>query len=346
MGNCNSNDDQIGQIRSINVDPASGRRKISSMRMYNTECDLSDIKITERFVVNKDGELVFTKLFEPKDPMKAKAMILHSIGFSGNISWSAQDIGIQFAKLGFVTFMFDHKGHGQSDGDFVRITDYKKDLVDHTIWIFNYAVTEYVQSNDIYKKNIDEKNNYFATGHSMGGCNTVHVALQEQEQNTLNIKGIILFAPMIGIPPSEIPSRIILWIMKNVLLPIHPKLKLRKFGKDKPKKIEKQVATHENHDDPIGYPEKVPMITGLTLLEMSRYAQNNAHQLRMPMLILQGNDDNIVNVNMLQPFYDNYGGKKEDKMLKIMDGGQHALWKSNPEIFDIVGKWVMKYIDQ
>ena len=39
--------------------------------------------------------------------------------------------------------MFDHKGHGQSDGDFVRITDYKKDLVGHTIWIFNYAVTEY-----------------------------------------------------------------------------------------------------------------------------------------------------------------------------------------------------------
>eukprot|EP01083_Nonionella_stella_P106410 307092_1 len=113
------------------LDDAEGRRKNVGVNEYlkkQRQLDVSNIKITQELVEkpNKDGSVtsMFTKLFEPQDPTKAKGMLLHCVGFVDRVDWTPTDIGAAFAKQGFVVFMFDNKGMGRSDGLFSYINDW------------------------------------------------------------------------------------------------------------------------------------------------------------------------------------------------------------------------------
>ena len=325
------------------IDTAVVRRNLSKQKIYESKLDHTNIKITEKYVENESGDIIFTKLFEPKNPSKAKAIILHSVGFSARIGWVPHDFGVQSAQQGLIVFMFDHKGMGETDGRFCRIDDFDKDFVDRGIWIFNYAINEYIKSNDVYKKLIDKPQNYFLSGHSMGGASTIRIALKEQKKNTLNIKGIILIAPMCQIGADKMPSPVTLWILQNILLPVIPGARLINSGMDKTTLNHKvQEITDQ---DPIGDCNYIALITGMNLLQTTQFIQENAKNLKMPMLICQGDKDIATDCNGCAEFFDNCDQiKKEDKLMKIYQDKGHTLWLEEPEMINDVKEWINRYL--
>ena len=116
------------------------------------------------------------------------------------------DIGVSYAKLGFIVFLYDNKGMGKTDGNYLSITDFDQDIVEPAIWIFKHAINEYIKSNKIYRKNIDRNKNYFLSGHSMGGATVICIALKEQEKKSLNVRGIIILAPMCKVDEDNAPK--------------------------------------------------------------------------------------------------------------------------------------------
>ena len=85
-----------------------------------------------------------------------------------------------------------------------------------------------IKKNKVYKNSIEKYQNYFLSGHSMGGANAIYIALQEQKKNTLNIKGIILIAPMCQI--VHIPPPFISWLLENIVMTIIPNAKVINFN--------------------------------------------------------------------------------------------------------------------
>ena len=286
--------------------------------------------------------MVFTRLFEPKDPSKAKAMILHSAGFGANVNWASHDLGVQYAQLGYVVFMFDHKGHGNSDGMHCQIDDFDKDIVDPAIWIFNYAINEYIKTNVIYQKSIDKPKNYFLSGASMGGANSIYIALREQQENTLNIKGMILLAPMCEISPEKIPSALTIYILKNVLLHLIPSARLISTGLDKMSLNEEVQKVLDQ--DPI-LCSNIALVTGLTLFVVTQFVEANAAKLKIPMLICQGCKDVVTNCDGCIQFFDKCDNiKAEDKEMKIYKDSGHMLWMEEPEMINDINQWISKYL--
>ena len=176
-------------------DTAIGRRHILSEKgidtyLHDWSCDArANVKVTTEYIEKPSGEIAHTKLFQPLNPADAKGMICYSIGFADHMEWFAHDIGCSYAEKGFVVFMCEHKGHGRTDGEFAVITDFDTEIVDEAIWLFFQAIDRYIKPHPVYSQNIDEHNNYFLSGASMGGAITIMIALKLQQRASNPFKG-------------------------------------------------------------------------------------------------------------------------------------------------------------
>ena len=149
--------------------------------------------MTTEYVEKPSGQLAHCKLFEPKNPSDAKGMICYAIGFADHMDCFNHDIGCIYADLGFIVFMVEYKGHGRSDGEYAVIDNFEKDIVDETIWMFLQAIDRHIKPHPVYSKSIDEKNNYFLSGASMGGAVSILIALKLQKKMFNPFKGILIF---------------------------------------------------------------------------------------------------------------------------------------------------------
>eukprot|EP01083_Nonionella_stella_P207135 752780_1 len=161
-----------------NVDSAPGRRILLNELITK---ESASVKVTTEYIQKADGTLLFGKLFEPRNPSDAKAMICYCIGFGDHTEFRLHDIGIEYAEQGFIVFMCDWKGHGRSDGDFIHIQDFDIDIIDEGIFAFDYAINKYIKSHPIYTNTIHKPNNYFLSGSSMGGAIAIRVALKSKK---------------------------------------------------------------------------------------------------------------------------------------------------------------------
>eukprot|EP01084_Bolivina_argentea_P003311 6214_1 len=186
-------------------DTAIGRRQMINENPYCSKyrCDPTVLIKTE-YVEKPNGQLLFTKLFEPKNKTSVKGMIFKASGFASYIDWIGTDIGVQYAKLGFIVLMFDPIGQGRSDGLYCHINNFE-DAIDDAIWIYNYAIDKYIKTNELYTNSIDKNNNYFLMGNSMGGATSILVALKSQKKDN-KFKGIIAVAPLVSIHENMKPA--------------------------------------------------------------------------------------------------------------------------------------------
>ena len=178
-------------------DTAPGRRQILSekgidryLQDYPHDAH-KNVKVTTQYVEKPSGQLAHCKLFEPKNPSDAKGMICYAIGFGDHVDWNNHDTGCIYADLGFIVFMVEYKGHGRSDGEYAVIDNFEKDIVDETIWMFLQAIDRHIKPHPVYSKSIDEKNNYFLGGKSMGGAVSILIALKLQKQKFNPFKGTL-----------------------------------------------------------------------------------------------------------------------------------------------------------
>jgi alpha-beta hydrolase superfamily lysophospholipase len=92
--------------------------------------------------------------------------------------------------------------------------------------------------------------------------------------------------------------------------------------------------------DPLVYTRKVTARLGAEMLKTMQHVTESAAGIRLPLMIVQGGADKLVDPIGAQLFYDAVGS--EDKTLKIYDGFYHEVFNEpeHDQVLDDVAGWV------
>lgn len=239
----------------------------------------------------------------PEKQIKAVLMVVHGLG---EHSGRYMNVVNHFVPLGFAVYGVDQIGHGKSEGrrEFVERFD---DFTD-TLTIFYTMVTEWQADKPI-----------FMLGHSMGGLIASYYLLEHQNK----FKAAIISAPLVKVGDNVSQMTI---TMSQILSKLAPKMGLLALDVNGISRDPEVVAAYVN--DPLVFHGKTPARLGAELLSAMMHVTAEANKIELPVIIVQGAEDNLVEPSGAQMLFDNISSK--DKTIKIYDELYHEVF-NEPE---------------
>ena len=202
-----------------------------------------------------------------------------------------------FVPKGYAVYALDHRGHGRSDGERVRIdkfTDYLKDLKT----FFDL----------VRRENPEEK--IFLVGHSMGAAiSTAYVVRQQHELAGLILSGGGIVTPDMPPPPPR---------------PVGKPLDTAFISRDPA-----VIAAYEN--DPLVFRGPIP--EGSAITETRNQMPELVPQIKLPILIMAGNDPLVTDGLRSKALYERVGSK--DKTLRLYHHLRHEIF-NEPEYKEVL----------
>ncbi len=252
----------------------------------------------------------------PEGEPKAVLLIVHGLA---EHSGRYMNLVNRFVPQGYALYGIDHLGHGRSAGERLvleRFSDYTESLKTYAAMVGRWQPGKPV----------------FLVGHSMGGLIAAAYLLTDQE----GLSGAVLSGPAIR-PPGTIPALTILTgRLLSLLLPrlgIVPRGPAGDICRD-PAVVAAYLA------DPLVYQGKLTARLGAELLGAMARVRREAGRIRLPLLILQGSADRLVDPAGARILYD--GVASRDKRLILYEGLYHEVF-NEPEhsrVLDDVEHWL------
>jgi acylglycerol lipase len=265
---------------------------------------------TEGSFKNKDAQNIIYTAFLPE---RAKAVIVFVHGL-GEHSAKYDYFGEIAYEKGMAYFAYDQRGHGRSGGHRCHVDTFD-DFVEDLRQFVGIAKIESL---------CDE---VFIVGHSMGGLTALIFSMKYGDR----IKGTIVSAPVLRLvkPPGGIEEGIV-GLLSNLTTP--NRIPFEYLSHDR-----KLIEETENDK----YSQRA--ISFKLFIEMKgamRYALENAATIKVPVLLLHGTGDKVIEVSGTVDFYDKviFG----DKEIKLYDGLYHELLRETErrEIIDYILGWI------
>ena len=258
---------------------------------------------------------IYYQAWLPDGEVRAVILLVHGIGehsgrYTNHVNY--------FVPRGYAIYALDHLGHGKSEGErevIERFSDYTD-----TLGIFSGMVREWQPGKPI-----------FILGHSMGGLITSTYLLDHQDE----FQGAILSAPAIK-PGGDISGATI--AVGKIISRILPKMGV--LALDDSGISRDPAVVQAYRADPLVFQGKTPARLGAEMLGAMQRVTDAASTITLPILILQGTGDMLVNPSGAQILYDKVGSA--DKTLKLYDGLYHEL-HNEPErdvMFADVEAWL------
>ena len=256
----------------------------------------------------------------PEGEPKAVLLVVHGLA---EHSGRYMNLVNRFVPQGFAVYGIDHLGHGRSEGRRLaleRFTDYTEPLK-----AFSAMVRCWQPDRSV-----------FLVGHSMGGLIGATYLLTNQEE----LAGTVLSGPAV-MAPGHIPAATI--FVGRVLSVLFPSVGIVDRGpmddicRD-PAVVAAYVA------DPLVYQGKITARLGAEMLGAMEHLRKEAGRIRLPLLILQGDTDRLVNPAGAQVLYD--GVASPDKRLIVYPGFYHEVF-NEPEhdrVLDDVERWLVAHL--
>lgn len=262
---------------------------------------------------------VYHQAWLPDGEVKAVLFIVHGVGeYSGRYT----NVVNRFVPLGYAVYGLDHIGHGKSDGEremIDRFEDFTKTLI-------------------TYRKIVGDLHPgkpVFIYGHSMGALITSFHLLDHQA----DFKGAIISAPPVTVPPNISPLTITLG---KIMSAVAPKMGLIGLDVNNLSHDKAVVETYVN--DPMVFHGKMPARLSAEMLRAMIRVTAEAGKITLPLFILQGSGDHIVDPSGAQMLYEK--ASSADKTLKIYDGLYHEV-HNEPErelMFSDLEAWLEKHL--
>ncbi|MGF1692042.1 alpha/beta hydrolase [Photobacterium kagoshimensis] len=274
----------------------------------------------EAFFTNTMGKQVYTQSWHPDgNHPHAIVIIVHGLG---EHSGRYQNLIQTLLPLNIAVYGFDHTGHGKSEGKRVFIGNFDE---------FINTLDSYVD----HVKQTHPNSPLYLIGHSMGGLITSTYLIQHQNK----IDGAILSAPAIQPPPQISPVLITLGKYIAAIAPTLPAVALDIKGLSRDDKV---IDSYQQ--DPLVHAGNVTAgLSRQIQLAMGDVAQDG-HRIKLPILVLQGTQDRLVNPQGAKFLVDTVSSK--DKTLKQYDGLYHELF-NEPEkaaVLKDVKQWISQHI--
>jgi len=248
------------------------------------------------------GSKIFYQAWLPPGDPKAVLLVVHGLGeHSGRYG----NVVNYFVPRGYAVYALDHYGHGQSDGqrEYVeRFSDYTEPLK-----AFFDKVAGWQAGRRI-----------FLMGHSLGGLISADYLLQHQA----GLSGAVLSGPAVKAPKLS-PA---LLAVGRLLSRVAPKMGVLALDANGVSRDPEVVRAYVN--DPLVFTGKTTARLGAETIDAMARVQAGAATLTLPLLILQGGSDKLVDPAAAHELYQAAGSK--DKTVKVYPGLYHEIY-NEPE---------------
>lgn len=262
---------------------------------------------------------IYYQYWLPEGEPKAILLVIHGLA---EHSGRYMNVVNFLVPSGYAVYGIDHIGHGKSDGKRV----YVKRFQDYTKTLKNYF--------DMIREWQPEKP-IFLIGHSMGGLISAAYLLEHQDE----LSGAVLSGPGIKVPDNI--SQAIIFVGKMLSI-ITPKAGLIQMDAEGVSRDPAVVDAYVN--DPLVYTGKITARLGAELLKAMQYVTDQAPKIRLPIMIVQGSDDKLVDPSGAQLLYDLVSSK--DKTIKIYNGFYHEVFNEpeHEQVLNDVKTWIEAHL--
>ena len=253
--------------------------------------------IRKEFTFNLSHTNFHGKYFLPEN-VKAVIVLIHGMG---EHSERYENYVIpEFNKNSLAVITYDQFGHGKTAGKRGHNPGFEAVLDCVTI------VLE--KSKEFFK---DQPT--FLYGHSMGGNIVTNYALKRNHR----LKGIIVTSPLFKLAFEPPKWKLAAGILLQKIMPsitMDSELDIEAISRDK-----SEVEKYRN--DPLVH-SKISPNYSIVFFETGEWALQNAHRLKIPMLLLHGTGDQITSWKASEQFAK---GSKQNVELKLYENAYHEL---------------------
>jgi acylglycerol lipase len=268
------------------------------------------------FLKTSDNLTLFTQSWTPDTKPRAIVLIVHGYG---EHSTRYAHVADALVKTNYAVYTLDHRGHGKSEGlkaYFASPDDAVKDL------------RTYFET--IQRQYPGQK--IFVYGHSMGSIISLAFTLKYQQ----DIAGLIITGT--GITGDETVAAPLIAIGKVLqrfipTFPLLPGLGLDELASD-------PSVGEVYGKDPLVYRGKWRIGMGFGLIVAGRELQNQIHNLKLPLLIMHGEEDKITPISGSHMVRDK--AQSTDKTFKSFPKMRHEIHNdhSKAEVIDTMIQWL------
>ncbi len=263
-----------------------------------------------------DNVKLYGQEWKPEGKQKAAIVMVHGLGeHSGRYEHVAE----AFTQAGYSLTAFDLRGHGKSEGIRGHAPSYA-------------AIMEDITHNvDLAKEHFPGMP-VFLYGHSLGGNLTLYYCLTQNPQ----IKGAIVTSPGLATAAPVPPVKLALGkLMYNLMPAMQMDNGLLRSGLSRDPEVEKIYS-----NDPLVHP-KISARLALDLINNGKFIIDHAAEFPIPLLLMQGTGDYIVNPPMTKTFAN--AAPLSKITFKVWDGYYHEL-HNEPEKAQVL-KTITDWLD-
>ena len=264
----------------------------------------------------RDTQIYFQNWLPEGEP-KALLLIVHGLA-----EHSGRYINVvnHFVPLGYAVHGFDHPGHGKSEGTRVYVGRFE----------------DYTDTIKIYFGRIRSGKPVFLVGHSMGGLIGSVYLLDHQRELT----GAVLSGPAVKVPDKITPTTVVVGKILSALLPRFGLLGLEAEG------ICRDPAVVQAYiSDPLVHKGKTTARLAAEMLKAMQHISAQASKITLPIMIVQGSADRLVDPAGARMLYDTVGSV--EKEIRIYKGFYHEVF-NEPErerVLRDVERWIEAHLD-
>ena len=246
-----------------------------------------------------DGVNLFYRQY-PAPNERARLVIAHGLGEHSGRYGNVVD---RLVPKDISIWALDHRGHGKSGGKRGHILNFEQYLLDLRLMV------------ESAREDLPENRRIFLLGHSMGGLIALYFALRQPEL----IDAVVASSPALGMV-IEVPA--VKSILGKVMSFIRPGLVLsNELDATKISHDENVVQAYQN--DSLVH-DKVSARWFTEFLSAMESVNQQAEQLRVPILLQVAGDDYLVNAQSSQRFFEKL--TVADKTLHVYDGQYHEIY--------------------
>ena len=262
---------------------------------------------------------IYYQYWLPEGEPKAILLVAHGIA---EHSGRYMNVVNHFVPAGYAVYGVDHIGHGKSDGKRVcveRFQDFTKTFKKYFDMIRGWQPIKPI----------------FLVGHSMGGLISAAYLLKHQDELT----GAVLSGPGIKVPDNISNAVIFAGKILSVVMPKAGIIQLDAEG------ICRDPAVVDAYvNDPLAYRGKITARLSSEMLKTIQHVTGSAIKIRLPIMIVQGGSDKLVDPSGAQLLYDSVSS--EDKKIKIYDGLYHEVFNEpeHGQVLDDVKVWLDSHL--